>query len=192
MEVAKIYTKFHEALFAFIRSRISSREDAEDILHNVFLKISSGIEGLADEEKLQSWVYSITRNTIIDYYRKNANRRMSGIDSNLEETLPEQPDTDNKKNLDQCIASMIELLPEDYRGIITDSEIKEIKQKDLTEKYGIAYPSVRSRVQRGRERLKQLFYNCCQVETDVRGNVMNVSRNLRDGACGCDTCDDKK
>jgi RNA polymerase sigma-70 factor, ECF subfamily len=192
MEVAKIYTKFHEALFAFIRSRISSREDAEDILHNVFLKISSGIERLSGEEKLQSWVYSITRNTIIDYYRKNANRRMSGIDSNLEDTLPEEPDTDNKKNLDQCISSMIELLPEDYRGIITDSEINEIKQKDLTEKYGIAYPSVRSRVQRGRERLKQLFYNCCQVETDVRGNVMNVSRNLSDGGCGCDSCDDKK
>ena len=82
------------------------------------------------------------------------------------------------------MSSMISLLPEEYRNIIIDSEIKGIKQKDLAEKYGMAYPSMRSRVQRGRERLKQLFYNCCHIETDRLGNVLEAqSRNNCDGPC---------
>jgi RNA polymerase sigma-70 factor (ECF subfamily) len=80
--------------------------------------------------------------------------------------------------------SMIDLLPEEYRDIIIDSEIKGIKQKELAEKYNMAYPSMRSRVQRGRERLKQLFYNCCHIKTDRMGNVLEAEgRDDCDGPC---------
>jgi RNA polymerase sigma-70 factor (ECF subfamily) len=69
---------------------------------------------------------------------------------------------------------MIALLPEEYKGIIEDAEIHGISQKELAEKYNMAYSSMRSRVQRGRERLKQLFYNCCHIKTDSHGNVLQA------------------
>jgi RNA polymerase sigma-70 factor (ECF subfamily) len=98
--------------------------------------------------------------------------------------IPAAENQDSTQGLDQCINRMIALLPDEYRDIIIDSEIKGIKQKDLADHYGLAYPSIRSRVQRGRERLKQLFYNCCHIETDSRGNVMNAqSRNACDSPC---------
>ena len=96
----------------------------------------------------------------------------------------ELDDPDPTKGLDQCMNSMISLLPEEYRDIIIDSEIKGIKQKDLADKYEMAYPSMRSRVQRGRERLKQLFYNCCHIETDKHGNILAAQgRTDCDGPC---------
>lgn len=184
MEVAGIYTQFHSSLLSFIRSKIKLKEDAEDILQNVFVKISANIEKLADKEKLQSWIYAITRNAIMDYYRANSNTNRVSVDEVLEDSLSEQETFDSTKGLDQCMSSMISLLPEEYRNIIIDSEIKGIKQKDLAEKYGMAYPSMRSRVQRGRERLKQLFYNCCHIETDRLGNVLEAqSRNNCAGPC---------
>ena len=153
-------------------------------MQNVFVKISTNIEKLADEDKLKSWVYSITRNAIIDYYRVNTNSKHVAVDEVLEDSLSEQETVDSTKGLDHCMSCMIDLLPEEYRGIIIDSEIKGIKQKDLAEKYGMAYPSMRSRVQRGRERLKQLFYNCCHIETDKLGNVLEAqSRNNCAGPC---------
>ena len=88
--------------------------------------------------------------------------------------LFDSDDPDPTKGLDQCMQTMIGLLPDDYRSIIIDSEINGIKQKDLAEKYGMAYPSMRSRIQRGRERLKQLFYNCCHIETDKHGNIIEA------------------
>jgi RNA polymerase sigma-70 factor (ECF subfamily) len=79
---------------------------------------------------------------------------------------------------------MISLLPDQYRDIVVDAELKGLKQKELADKYNMPYSSMRSRVQRGRERLKQLFYNCCHIETDKRGNVIEAqSRSGCDAPC---------
>jgi RNA polymerase sigma-70 factor, ECF subfamily len=174
MEIAGIYEQFHRDLLSFIRSRIRSKEDAEDILHNVFIKISSNIDRLSNTEKLQSWIYTITRNSIIDYYRLNASRKDLSVETISEASILTEESADTTHSLEQCIGSMIRLLPEEYRDIIIDAELKGISQKDLAKKHGMAYPSMRSRVQRGRERLKQLFYNCCHIETDRHGNVMEA------------------
>jgi RNA polymerase sigma-70 factor (ECF subfamily) len=154
-------------------------------LQNVFIKISANVNKLSDEEKLQSWVFTITRNAIIDYYRINASHKNVEVDSVVEDSMLVEENDDPTKGLDLCVKSMIDLLPEEYRTIIIDSELKGIKQKDLAEKYNMAYPSMRSRVQRGRERLKQLFYNCCHIETDSHGNVLQVqARTDCNGPCG--------
>jgi RNA polymerase sigma-70 factor, ECF subfamily len=185
MEVTAIYKQFHQALLGFILSKIRSHEDAEDILQNVFIRIASSIDKLSEEQKLKPWIFTITRNAIIDYYRANANKKNVAVDEKIADSLVDDNDIDETKGLDKCIGSMIELLPDDYRGIIIDSELKGIKQKDLAAKYDMAYPSMRSRVQRGREKLKQLLYNCCDIETDRRGNIID-SKGKPD--CG-DTCD---
>lgn len=187
MEVAEIYTQFYQSLLAFIKSKIRSTEDAQDILQNVFIKISSNVNNLSDEEKLKSWIFTITRNTVIDYYRTNATKRNVEVVTQMEESIVDEADFDTTKGLDQCVHTMIKLLPEEYRDIIIDAEINGIKQKDLAEKYDMAYPSMRSRVQRGRERLKQLFYNCCHIETDSLGNIMEAQGKTDCGA-PCNAC----
>ena len=187
MEVASIYKQFHTELLNYIKGKIRSHEDAEDILQNVFMKISSNLDKLTEDVKLKSWIFTITRNAIIDYYRVNSNKKKLGFTEEITEDIPEHEDSDSTKGLDQCMTSMIGLLPDEYRDIIVESEIKGIRQKDLAEKYGIAYPSMRSKVQRGRERLKELFYNCCHIETDTRGNVIEA-QGRSDCAAPCDPC----
>jgi RNA polymerase sigma-70 factor (ECF subfamily) len=174
MEVGAIYKQFHRELLSYLKSKIRSNEDAEDILQNVFIKISSNIDKLTEEVRLKNWIFTITKNAVIDYYRVNANKKKIAVLQPLDENVFETDDPDNTKGLDQCVGSMINLLPEEYRDIITDSEIRGIKQKDLADKYGMAHSSMRSKVQRGRERLKQLFYNCCHIETDKHGNVLEA------------------
>ena len=181
MEVGLIYSELRNALLAFIKGKISSKEDAEDILQNVFVKISMHIDSLGDEKKLTSWIYTIARNAITDYYRANASNRTGRLDDNISVSLADENQTDDTGGLDKCLGGMIAQLPADYKSIITDSEIKGIKQKDLAEKYNMAYPTVRSKVQRGRERLKQLLTNCCNIEADRHGNIMEATKKK-----GCD------
>ena len=187
MEVAGIYKQFHSDLLSYVKSKVRSREDAEDILQNVFIKISSGIDKLDEDVKLKNWIFTITRNTIIDYYRVNANKKKLAVSEELDDQIADVEEMDQTKGLDQCMGSMIALLPDEYHDIIVESEIKGVKQKDLAEKYGMAYPSMRSKVQRGRERLKQLFHNCCHIETDKLGNVIEAQGK---SDCGgpCNPC----
>jgi RNA polymerase sigma-70 factor (ECF subfamily) len=184
MEITPIYKQFHSDLLGYVKSKVRSREDAEDILQNVFIKISANLDKLSEDVKLKSWIFTITRNAIIDYYRANGAKTKVAVSDNIDVNVFESDDPDPTKGLDQCMSSMIGLLPGEYRDIIIDSEIRGIRQKELAEKYGMAYPSMRSRVQRGRERLKQLFYNCCHIETDKHGNILAAQgRSDCDGPC---------
>ena len=173
MEVDRIYLQFYESLLYFIKSKIKSKHDAEDILQNVFIKISTHIDTLSEEGKLQSWVYAITRNAIVDHYRAHAHKN-APLDDYVENSLPDTATTDTIPELDQCVSSMIALLPEEYRAIVIDAEINGIKQKDLAIKYNMTYSSLRSRVQRGKVKLKQLFHDCCHIQTDSTGNVLEA------------------
>lgn len=184
MEIAGIYTEFHRSLLAYVRSKIRSKEDAEDIMQNVFTKISANANSLSEKEKIQNWLFIVTKNAVIDYYRTAAKKRSVELSESISEQLLDEEGTDSTKGLDNCVSTMIALLPEEYSGIIEDAEIHGISQKELAEKYNMAYSSMRSRVQRGRERLKQLFYNCCSIKTDSHGNVLQAQgRPDCEGTC---------
>ncbi len=184
MEVGAIYNEFHRELLGYVRSKIRSKEDAEDVVQNVFIKIAANVDKLDGKEKLKNWIYTVTRNAVIDFYRANARKGRVAVVGEIPDDVFDEADIDPTKGLDQCMHTMIALLPVAYRDILIDAEIKGIRQKELAARYGMAYASMRSRVQRGRERLKQIFYNCCHIETDRMGNVMEMRG--KDGACeGC-------
>ena len=59
-----IYKQYHSKLLVFINSKVQNAEDAQDILSEVFIKIHNNIQKIDSDEKLTSWIYTITRNTI--------------------------------------------------------------------------------------------------------------------------------
>lgn len=190
MELTEVYTQFRKTLYSYIYSKINHKEDAEDILQNVFVKMVSHIETLSDEDKIQNWLYRITRNAVIDYYRVKGSKKTTVelID------FPEEYESNeiDSYGLDACLKGFIDQLPEEYKTIVIDSEIKGISQKELAVKYKIPYPTLRSRVQRGRERLHRMLLNCCVIDTDSRGNVMDVSQKGKNCDSTCGSCDSDK
>ncbi|WP_290796786.1 RNA polymerase sigma factor SigZ [Flavihumibacter sp. UBA7668] len=188
MELAAIYTRFYQVLLGFIKSKVNNHQDAEDILQNVFIKVAGGVGELNRKEKLQSWIYTISRNSIIDYYRVISGKKSISSEEAIAEHFTDEEYIDTTKGLDYCLLNFVKQLPEEYRDIIIDVELNGIKQKDLAEKYKLAYPSVRSRVQRGREKLKQILLDCCHIQWDNRGNILEVqsrSACAKDEAGSC-------
>lgn len=174
MEIATLYTEFHRALLTYIKSKTSSREDAEDILHNVFLKITSGGHSLEDKQSIRNWVFIVTRNAIVDYYRRKGKTTMASLETGSAQQIIDEDEKKAIESLSCCLLDMIGRLPEEYRAILVDSELKGISQKELAEKYDMAYSSLRSRVQRGRDRLKKVILDCCLITSDTRGGILDV------------------
>jgi RNA polymerase sigma-70 factor, ECF subfamily len=171
MRTDDIYRELRGILGGYIKKRVRNSADAEDLLQEVFIKIHLNLHLLNNKQSLKSWIFTLTRNTITDHYRKHRHELPSGED------IPEMIGEDSLEKgveLESCIHRFVGQLPDEYREIILDSEIKGIRQKDLVEKYHLAYPSVRSRVQRGRQKLKQMLNDCCALELDTRGNIMEA------------------
>lgn len=169
-DVDYLSREFTSHLKSFISKRVASPQDAEDILQEVHYKIYRNIDGLKDTGKINAWIFQIARNAIRDYYRTH--RR--------EEPVPEPPepevfqtDENDNKEIAGCLKAMIDHLPDKDREAIVLTEYKGLTQKELGELLGLSYSGAKSRVQRAQKKLKEMLCDCCSLEFDRSGNVID-------------------
>lgn len=173
-----IWDEFNVPLKSFIKKRIPNEADADDVLQEVFIKVQNNIGDLKDEHKIHAWIYKITKNVIIDYYRR---RDRSIILSELPEELVVEPDENINFNVEiaACLKAMIESLPEKYRQAVLLTEFQHLTQKELSDRMGISLSGAKSRVQRGRRKLKQMVLGCCNLEFDQLGNIIDYQHRSK-------------
>lgn len=181
--VEYIWQTYHKQLLSFIQKRVSDSSIADDILQEVFIKIHTRIDTLHENKKIKAWLFQITRNTIIDYYRK-----ANPLDENLEKLndLEDENDSVALQDIQSCIVPMIKSLPKNYRDALFMTELNGLSQKELAEKLQISYSAAKSRVQRGRSLLKDALSNCCSFEHDSKGRLIDYEKK----AASCDNCKD--
>ena len=151
----------------------------------MFLKIHQHIGGLKDARQLESWLYTLTRNIIIDYYRSQ--RRTLTLDAARDLALPDHlPDDDIVSELLPCVRAMVYNLPAQDRQALVLTEYHGLTQKEFGERLGLSFSGAKSRVQRARERLKQQLLDCCHFELDRRGHILDYQS--RCASCVEDSC----
>jgi RNA polymerase sigma-70 factor (ECF subfamily) len=179
----QVWEAFHTPLYQFIRRRVPDEATAEDLLQEVFLKIHQHASSLKDTRRLESWIYQIARNLIIDAYRSHR-QNVTSLDATEGIDLPEElPDDDIVSELLPCIRAMVLALPDQDRQALILTEYRGLTQKELGERLGLSFSGAKSRVQRAREKLKQQLLACCHFELDRRGHVLDYQPR-------CDCCDD--
>ncbi|HET8844165.1 MAG TPA: RNA polymerase sigma factor SigZ [Ktedonobacteraceae bacterium] len=164
---------FHTPLHQFIRHRVADDATAEDLLQEVFLKIHQQGASLRDARRLESWIYQITRNLIIDYYRSLHHPMITLETAELLDLPEELPDDDIVSELLPCVRAMVLALPEPDRQALILTEYQGLTQKELGERLGLSFSGAKSRVQRAREKLKQELLACCHFELDRRGHILD-------------------
>lgn len=169
--IEHIWTEYKHAMHGFIIKHVSDRHAAEDLVQDVFMKIHKSSAELTSVKNIRAWIYSIARNTITDYYRS---RRIS---YELPEYLTySEDDNEVVREISYCLEPMINNLPDIYRDTIMLSEIKGLTQKEVAAHQGISYSGAKSRVQRGREMLKDMMLKCCRFEFDRKGSVVDYEK----------------
>lgn len=167
-----IWEEFSMRLKNFIRKRISNQQDAEDILQEVFYKIHNKIDDIKDYHRIHAWIFKLTGNAIVDYYRKkDSGFVLTEITQDFPAVIEE--DLSVNEEIAKCLHPMIDQLPEKYRQAITLTEFEKITQKELAQRLGISISGAKSRVQRARLMLKDTLLDCCHLEFDHLGNVID-------------------
>lgn len=178
--IEKAWNEFSGKLLSYIRTKVDTVEDAEDILQNVFIKVGSNIDSFDPNSNLNAWLFTITKHKIIDYYRSK--RMVISLDDHqkVDVEVVDEP-------LDDpfcCLDEHISCLPEKYGTVIVQSEIMGIKHKDIAKRLGISLSAVKSRVVRGRVLLKDKFVQCCKYKLNKQHKLVGESGCESDG-CNC-------
>jgi RNA polymerase sigma-70 factor, ECF subfamily len=180
-----IYQQFREPLKSFITKRIQDETSAEDLVHDVFLKIHSQIKTLKEPDKLPAWIYQIARNSIIDSYRKK--RQMVDITDPILE-LEQNEMIQGPEDLNRVVQSMIEKLPTQDKEALLMSDFQGVNQAEIARRLGISLSGAKSRVQRARKKLKDLLLECCHFEFDRYGTVFDYHPKNCTKCCESESC----
>lgn len=145
---------------------------AEDLVHDILLRVLQNKAKFLAAEHPVAWVYTVAKNRIADYYRTIS--KANSIDINVEEFSAE-PEGELDKVDDEfakCLRPLAERLEEKYKQALLLTDFEERKQTDAAEQIGISLSGMKSRVQRARVKLKDELLECCAIEVDRFGKVI--------------------
>ena len=135
-QLNKIWKTYHPQLINFVKRRVKDKSVAEDIVQDVFLKAQLKFDTLKDYNKIRGWLFQITRNSIIDYYRKN--KPIIRIEGDLA-TDHSTEENDVKRRLQKNVLTMICQLPLKYCEALCLADYYGLKQSDIAQELGIKY-----------------------------------------------------
>jgi len=172
-------------LRSFLLQRVSDPQVTEDLLQETFLRIHKKLDDIEDEQRMTAWVFQIAKNLVIDHYRSKGREDIAEMPNDVAAL------THEKENLNELVMgwlpAMIAQLPDTYREAVELYELKGMPQQQIAEQLNISLSGAKSRVQRGRAKLKSLLFECCSFDRDSHGNVIEYTKNSP-GAC--EECDE--
>lgn len=174
LNLEQVWAEYQLALKAFLHSKVSNSADVEDLLQEILIKTYQNLHQVQDSSSVKSWLFQLANNTIIDFYRKHARQqRDSKIDADDLWFADLDHNEEFKQNLSLCIEPFIQALPEQSASLLLAVDIKGQSQKTLAEEQNVSYSTIKSRVQKSRGDLKNLFEQCCNLSLDKQGNVID-------------------
>jgi RNA polymerase sigma-70 factor, ECF subfamily len=180
LDTAQVWREFGAQLASFVRRRVTDPDRADDVLGEIMLRVHRNLGRVDDREHLTRWVYRITRNAIIDEYRRAERERTRRGD--LPDDAPDnaadagdevQPEV--LRELAACIRPLLDRLPPEQRRALELTDLDGLTQTAAADREGVSVSGMKSRVQRGRRRLADLLGRCCELTLDARGVPMDYS-----------------
>lgn len=167
----QIVSDFYDKILAYVRTKVQDVEVAKDITQEVMGRLILAYEKNTALTNTKAWLYQVSRNLIVDYYRKkkSLSDQNQSLDSFLESD--EIPDISTQ----DFIIPMIKLLPEEYAKPLYLSDIENLKQSEIAESLGLKLSATKMRIQRARKMLHALFTECCEIQYAQDGSFLNCT-----------------
>ena len=177
-EAQGAWRELEARLKPYVGRRVPSKADADDVVQEVFVRMHRGALGLRDGERFGAWVYRIAEHAVADHLRTRARHPVAtSPEEGLKAEATEAGGVDGtlEADLAECVALFVARLPSPYREAITLTELQGLTQKDAAEMLGLSLSGMKSRVQRGRDQIRRMFEECCEISVDARGHVVDCA-----------------
>lgn len=188
----RAWRQLETKLRPFVAKRVRD-VDVDDVVQDVFLRIQRGVSSLRDDQRFGPWVYQVARNAVAEHARRAARHPLaateaqlaaretgSGLEPWLSQAARWGPEWGPEAHDDGAVerefadyaAVFVSMLPSPYREALTLTELEGRTQREAAEMLGISLSGMKSRVQRGRAKLREALEDCCHVALDARHRVI--------------------
>jgi RNA polymerase sigma-70 factor (ECF subfamily) len=183
MEFQTIFNEYRPKILRYL-VRLVGQAEAEDLTQEVFLRVNRGLAGFRAEAKVSTWLYRIATNAAVDLQRRK--RCEPGMAMPLEEQTDGAPafvlpvagakgslqKGMEHQEMNACIRGLLDRLPEKYRTVLLLSEVEGFTGSEIGEILGLSLASVKMRLHRGKERLRQTLSKNCVIFLNSRNELV--------------------
>jgi RNA polymerase sigma-70 factor (ECF subfamily) len=171
---AQPWHEFVAYLKNYVRKRVSG-DVVDDVVGDILLKVVGHRDELERAANPLAWLSTIAANTVTDYHRRRA------AEQRLLKRIASEPmidttelDAHSANALKACVLPFVRRLPSAYAQALTLTDIEGLSQTAAAGRLGLSVSGMKSRIQRGRSKLRDLLMTCCTIELDRRGRVHDV------------------
>jgi RNA polymerase sigma factor (sigma-70 family) len=161
-DILRMLLDNHARFLGFLERRIGSRDEAEDILQEAFVRSLGRTDALRDAESATAWFYRVLRNAIIDHHRRQdtRNRAFTRLAAESEEAAAE-PDHELEAVACACITALVETLKPEYGAALRRVDLDGLSVRAFAGEVGITAGNAGVRLHRAREALRRQVARSC-------------------------------
>lgn len=162
LNMEEVYNDFFSPVYNYVFYRLLNRENTEDVVSQVFMKVCSHLSAFDPEKaSLKTWIFRITDHALIDFYRKqrpslSIDHEESGLDNVLCEHFDVQYDRQVEPTR-QAVLAALRQLPERDRTFIYYRYFLNITNREIARRMGMNENTVSAIMARARQKLKGLL-----------------------------------
>jgi RNA polymerase sigma-70 factor, ECF subfamily len=189
LEFPRIYEEYRPKVRAYV-VKLIGRDEADDVVQEVFIKVRRALPDLTDAAKLAAWLHAITLNTVRDAVRRRASRAQPPIaapepdEGRRDDPLCGVPDCSSRgpeeyairNEMIDCYLSYVDQLPSSYRGVYVLAELEQLSNDEIARRLSLSVGTVKIRLHRARSRLFEVLRRDCQCYVNERGDLMGTRR----------------
>jgi RNA polymerase sigma factor (sigma-70 family) len=153
----ELYDRYANKVFRKCISFVKDEAQAEDFVHDIFLKVVLVISTYKENAKFSTWLYSITYNYCIDQTRQAKRRAEDPLDEDIDDLIDDNDDSEvAEMEAVRLNKAMQKLQPED-KSVLLMKYQDDLSIKEIADNFNVSESAVKMRLMRAKDRLKKLY-----------------------------------
>ncbi len=158
--IGVLYSRYSDKIFRRSISFVKEQAIAEDLTHDIFMKILLNLGSFKGKSKFSTWIYSITYNYCIDFLRKRQKERVqaSGYSQEFDGIEDSSDDFEGFRQMKvERLQKLLDMVTVDDKMILLMKYRDSLSIKQIQEVYGISESAVKMRINRAKGKVKKLY-----------------------------------
>ena len=163
--VRRALVEGHRQILGFLRRRLGSGDEAEEVLQMFMLRAVERSADLRDVRSVRGWLSRILATTIVDHQRRAGKRRKREeiVDPFDLEELSIEPDDELEETICNCLYKLLPTLKPEYAEVIWRIDLLEEPRDRVAASLGVSLNNITVRLHRGRQALKKRLEEMCMT-----------------------------
>jgi RNA polymerase sigma-70 factor, ECF subfamily len=169
----EIFDKYHKKVYRIAYGVVRQREEALDIVQEVFIKLFNSIKNFKGRSHFYTYLYRMVMNTAIDHARKTGKQTISSLDQ--EGSFQPSDDLEKgperillQKELEERVKLAMDKLPAEQRAALIFRDVEGLSYREMAEAMGCSIGTVMSRLHYGRKRIQELLEDYVEMRSQSR------------------------